>query len=439
MSSSDQLLVLGNGFDLQCGLKSRFSDFEAPRKQEINDWVDKLSDMGNFPEIHVSEPSGREFSGKSITRSLWDNGLTVWDFILIDDEKTRNWYDIEECIKDWLQEDTSNHTNGHLSHMERIADAYFDAEQLQDFDHSGSDTGPSLLDQLTNDAYFDYLDYDMKVAKFLYELYGYSRESEQSIGYKSLLKIMLEELHRYETAFADYLLNHVENNPGYWESSVRLIARLLNHRLTASGNEMPEDFTVKWPTSIVGDLDSVRILDFNYTNPFMWTKTPGSRQVLTNIHGYAGDENVIFGIDGNDVDIDDPYYQQTVKFTKTYRLMALRKDGYEPFVHSQINGQPGTETRVIKFFGHSLGTADYSYFQAIFDEVGLYESRTHLIFYYNEKRSEDKTRNAEEEMYEKVNRLITTYGQTLDNKDHGHNLLHKLLLEGRLNVVQAPV
>lgn len=186
-------------------------------------------------------------------------------------------------------------------------------------------------------------------------------------------------------------------------------------------------------------LDSVRILDFNYTNPFMWTKTPGSRQVLTNIHGYTGDENVIFGIDGNDVDTDDPYYQQTVKFTKTYRLMALRKDGYEPFVHSQINGQPSTETGVIKFFGHSLGTADYSYFQAIFDEVGLYESRTHLIFYYNEKRSEDKTGDAEEEMYEKVNRLITTYGQTLDNKDHGRNLLHKLLLEGRLNVVQAPV
>lgn len=41
-------------------------------------------------------------------------------------------------------------------------------------------------------------------------------------------------------------------------------------------------------------------------------------------------------------------------------------------------------------------------------------------------------------MFEKVSRLITTYGQTLDNKDHGRNLMHKLLLENRLRVVQAP-
>ena len=29
-------------------------------------------------------------------------------------------------------------------------------------------------------------------------------------------------------------------------------------------------------------------------------------------------------------------------------------------------------------------------------------------------------------------RLLSSYGTTLDNKDHGKNLVHKLLLEGRL-------
>lgn len=102
---------------------------------------------------------------------------------------------------------------------------------------------------------------------------------------------------------------------------------------------------------------------------------------------------------------------------------------------------------MIKFFGHSLGDADYSYFQAIFDEVDLYESNTHLIFYYNANRSNDEKKGAAEkkedkaqqEMFEKVNRLITTYGRTLDNEDHGKNLLHKLLLEGRLTIKQAPM
>ena len=42
-------------------------------------------------------------------------------------------------------------------------------------------------------------------------------------------------------------------------------------------------------------------------------------------------------------------------------------------------------------------------------------------------------------MFEKVNRLIATYGATLDDEDHGRNLLHKLLLEGRLTIKQAPL
>ena len=31
-----------------------------------------------------------------------------------------------------------------------------------------------------------------------------------------------------------------------------------------------------------------------------------------------------------------------------------------------------------------------------------------------------------------INDLLVDYGATMDNKDHGKNLMHKLLLEGRL-------
>lgn len=37
-------------------------------------------------------------------------------------------------------------------------------------------------------------------------------------------------------------------------------------------------------------------------------------------------------------------------------------------------------------------------------------------------------------MNHKVAGLLSTYGSTLDNKDHGKNLMHKLLIEGRLSV-----
>lgn len=93
---------------------------------------------------------------------------------------------------------------------------------------------------------------------------------------------------------------------------------------------------------------------------------------------------------------------------------------------------------MIKFYGHSLAQADYAYFQAIFDGVDLYESQTKLIFFYRPWKKADGVRvsvaEARTDMNRKVANLLSTYGSTLDNKDHGKNLMHKLLIEGRLNV-----
>lgn len=37
-------------------------------------------------------------------------------------------------------------------------------------------------------------------------------------------------------------------------------------------------------------------------------------------------------------------------------------------------------------------------------------------------------------MMGKAIKLLNSYGETLDNKDHGNNLIHKLLIEGRLSI-----
>ncbi len=39
------------------------------------------------------------------------------------------------------------------------------------------------------------------------------------------------------------------------------------------------------------------------------------------------------------------------------------------------------------------------------------------------------------EMFMRVTSLLSAYGETMENKDHGKNLVHKLILEGRLAVV----
>ena len=263
----------------------------------------------------------------------------------------------------------------------------------------------------------------------------------------SIMKVMMQELHRLEAAFSSYMKNEAESNENYRSRACHLLEQLMNDQLNNYNSLLTNNtYKIGGDISFGGSFNNVRILDFNYTNPITDIKPAPT---LSNIHGNIHGGDIIFGIDSNSVDTDDSNYPGLVKFTKTYRLMALGKGNKTKLVHPHVSGQPGSETSIIKFFGHSLGDPDYSYFQAIFDEVDLYGSDTRLVFYYNQKRlnenKDDKksknatSENAQEEMFEKVNRLITTYGQTLDNKDHGRNLMHKLLLENRLQVVQAPV
>ena len=261
------------------------------------------------------------------------------------------------------------------------------------------------------------------------------------------MKVMMQELHRLEAGFSNYMRNEADNNKNYRSCACRLLEKLMNDQLRDYDTLLTNN-TYKIGGDILfgGSFNNVRILDFNDTDPIYGIKPAPT---LINIHGNIHGGDIIFGIDSNSVDTNDSNYPGLVKFTKTYRLMALGKGRKTKLVHPYVSGQPGSETNMIKFFGHSLGDPDYSYFQAIFDEVNLYGSDTRLVFYYNQNRlnenkDDEKGKNttsesAQEEMFEKVNRLITTYGQTLDNKDHGRNLMHKLLLENRLQVVQVPV
>jgi hypothetical protein len=65
--------------------------------------------------------------------------------------------------------------------------------------------------------------------------------------------------------------------------------------------------------------------------------------------------------------------------------------------------------------------------------VDLYGGDTRLVFYYRPWQGKDEN-ELHAETVGAVTKLLVEYGSTLDNKDHGKNLMHKLLLEGRLEV-----
>lgn len=133
---------------------------------------------------------------------------------------------------------------------------------------------------------------------------------------------------------------------------------------------------------------------------------------------------MIFGVDGLSR-MDKPEIYQ---FTKTARVLELPNQ----YLPEEMKGRSifdaqenGDEIKEIKFFGHSLGEADYSYFQSLFDQVDLYGSKTKLTFCYTTMHGPN---------YDAIIELMNRYGETVIPEAHGRNLLHKLLLEERLKI-----
>ena len=445
MSVPDQLVILGNGFDLQCGLASSFGGFEKPRKGLIEDLIEKHSTNQNGADTSeklVTYPDDRqERQEASLAADIWAAGITVWDLILIADEQIRTWYDVEACIRDWLLKHPGKKQPRNQNNLYAVKYQY---SRYQKALTPGPQDNPYEIELIQNyrgDGYFSKMSTNEQVSQLLLKWYACSSDAN------SIMRVMMQELHRLESAFSSYMKNEADGNENYLSRACLLLEKLMNDQLSDYNTLLTNNtYKIGEDISFGSSFNNVRILDFNYTDPIYGIEIAPT---LINIHGNIHGGDIIFGIDSNSVDTDDSNYPGLVKFTKTYRLMALGKGNKTKLVHPHVSGQPGSETSIIKFFGHSLGDPDYSYFQAIFDEVDLYGSDTRLVFYYNQNRlnenKDDKksknttSENAQEEMFEKVNRLITTYGQTLDNKDHGRNLMHKLLLENRLQVVQAPV
>ena len=72
-------LVLGNGFDLHCGLKTRYKDFFEfdNTKDELKNWYEKI-DFNSLPSYFRSEISNCEQCGPKTL----PNGTSVWMLFL---------------------------------------------------------------------------------------------------------------------------------------------------------------------------------------------------------------------------------------------------------------------------------------------------------------------------------------------------------------------
>lgn len=396
-------LIIGNGFDLHCGLDSRYSDyFNNKFTEEITIFLDSLkeefwqeisiltrrglSSDTIFPHIYFLPVNKREEYENLFSIAPFDTtaptprgleSLSFWDllFYFLKDEIPNEWNNIESRIKHFISD-------------EILLNSCF---------RGNCDCN---IYNLISSTFFGYFDND----RFLL--------------FDDEISFLINELSILEKDFSKYLSQNLESKKNYISNSINLADKLLD---------------------IKGHSQSyyVNILNFNYTNPFHskhidkhYSKTGISYQSVylstKNIHGTLDSQDTIFGIDPKNVRTKD----KSFLFTKTYRQLIgnISKNS------NNLDFLP--DNNEVIFYGHSLSSSDYSYFEAIFDKLNLYDSNTHLIFKYTPF---DNTNAAQISLdyVDRITKLLEEYASTLSNKDHKENLVSRLLLENRITIQEV--
>lgn len=414
---SSQLLILGNGFDLHCGLKSSYKDFFQ------STILDTIGGRYGLQQM------------KAGVSGFWETLL--FGYYTTFGKVNYNWCDIETIIKNTVLA-IGNRNKGLAFEALESVKRREDPNEIK-----------SVYGTIEHFLY-------IKCMSIFYDTLYSGKTYSDDEAYSLLINRILQELHKFERGFCKYIKNNIVNPNNEKEYNTQYIVNAMNLLNTLTGftdiqyetiddiieREEEEYWEQCSPTmrqsawrekhilsKEFANLHSVNILSFNYTALFdiLGVQSPC---LYNNVHGKlcmnkcaenCSTSNIIFGIDDTIVQSQDENFE-IHKFSKTYRKML--------YANAESRVLPTKDNPLeIKFYGHSLSEADYSYFQSIFDYYNLYENnKVSLMFYYSKGF----------EQTDEVYRLINTYGKTLSNKDQGKNLTHKLLLENRLKIIEIP-
>lgn len=378
-----QLLILGNGFDLKSELNSSFTDYYDGYVKKNSAEIEELrDDFNNQKSIVLNDnvTSNEVLTSFLEERTDVNYKLSNEKFTLIDYLMTIyqaggfNWSDVEEIISTLLLINVSDIANI-IWRRNNGTLQFLDKATEQDLINV-------FVAVIFSSSYIEFTT-DKNIERITV----------------SLVSRIKDQLDRFEKHFQEYLKTQVDGNDDYVSNANKLFKKIMS----LGTNETSVEDT------------KISILNFNYTNPINYN--PNINQ--ENIHGDLN-SNIIFGFDQNRIDDKNSYVR---KFSKTYRIINNFRSGIPILSHDIKN---------VIFYGHSLSASDYSYFEAIFDFLQIYDSDVKLTFLYSQhgNKSADKIKDVYDET---IDGLLRTYGESLLNP-HGKSLTHKLLMEQRLVV-----
>lgn len=371
----EELYILGNGFDLYLGLKTKYSDYFKNRKisEEFFEKIKLIfkNSIGSY---------NYDARGKVYAVFNYDEALLNMQIIQLYKDIEKNLFYLyliflKKCDLNW------NEVESNILPFIRDTSKIFELKM------------ETILGNIEKNEMYKYL----LIAKVIIK----DRKN------LSFLDFMMEQLNLFEKDFGNYI--------GSLELKEKNKNRLINIFRTTCRKKI---INFNYSIFLQDLIDRYKDIAFSEIEIARRIK---SIESIVNIHGDF--KNPIFGIDSHNSE------EQFQNFTKTSRILNNDTVGNFELPKPEKLG-------TINFFGHSLSEADYSYFQSLFDYYDIYSSNIKLNFMYSEYDKNDLTR-AKRETHNNVVKLMNNYGEKLENKDKGKNLLHKLLIENRIKLINV--
>lgn len=459
------LLVIGNGFDLSCGLRSNYLSFLTNiLSSKINskelEVIEKIK-QGLRNYIEKSEHFWNA-SPQQLIAIIGDNNrfildLNIWYLLFVYKDMIHdiNWYLIEDQIASELLGDHNN-----LNIVEKIGDTLLGI-------YGGKVNYKGRKGRLYCRTKTNTYDEENLIDK-IYELFAYCL-LHKNLGSldrnnKAVFQELRDTVQRLGDEYKELSSQNKINRSPYFETFeqkiISVLFPLVAQALLAELNELEGDFRnylrecTFTSTSIItytenaeshfrqilapvnvdrgySDIVDFNILSFNYTTPWdnytaPW-ETPNNKifeKVFDsiNIHGkISNSDGIIFGIDDEKI---APTQNEFIfsKVSRTLDLITLsnHRKNFEELLSTSIEN--------VVFYGHSLSIADYGYFRMIFNK---YVENPKVKFYFTFKVYEGTTEDKErKKIVKKISELFGKYSIDKEkNTDIFQNLIHNQRIE----------
>ena len=332
---ADTILILGNGFDIAMGRKTKYTDFIEFEKQLFSNPDEELLEFLKAKNISIEK-----YKDNLYLKFINENKDTLGD----------NWSNLEIMIS-------------------QLADAimYFKENMKLLYDLSDIHPVRKSRDSLKNETNFSAKYFIAEVFAPLYSHYEW-KFLDRDLVLNKLNYIFIEQLNLL-TELLEIYLSYLD----YLDFDIR--------RIEASSTAL----------DAISDLSNSSVLNFNYTNTSGYLF--GTSEERTHfIHGridldrpFSRINTMVFGIEDkeNDVNSDlipyQKYYQRVVKETGNKFEEFFKRTFYD--IGDAFGGQLPNSKNII-VFGHSVDPLDKEIFQKCFElaENGKYIYR--FVFTY---------------------------------------------------------